>query len=110
MTVGCCSVGLWAFKRFSLPKAEAHDRLRYKKDVEAWKKEPAFGRGSKKDGYHSVSEPNREIGVAERLLGLCCVYDGEDEPTDSGWSGLVPCKWTGPLPAKPCMAEILDTI
>ena len=55
-----------------------------------------------------MCEPNEEIGVAERLLGLCCVYDGDDDPFDPGYSGVVPCKWTGPLPKKPYMAEVVD--
>ena len=74
--------------------------------MEQWRKEPIIGRG--REGYHSVSESNQHIGIAEQLLGFCCVYDGEDEQIDSGWSGFVPCKWTGPLPAKPCMAEMWE--
>ena len=98
----------WYLKRFDfrMPKAEAHDRLRYKRDVEQWRKDPIIGRG--KEGYHLISEPNPHIGIAENLLGLCCVYDGEDDQIDSGWTGLVPCKWTGPLPAQPCMAELWE--
>ena len=42
------------------------------------------------------------------VLGLCCVYDGDDDPFDPGYSGVVPCKWTGPLPKKPYMAEVVD--
>ena len=95
----------WYLKRFDvqMPKAEAHDRLRYRRDVEQWRKEPVLGRG--KEGYHSIAETSSHVGIAEKLLGLCCVYNGEDEHIDSGWTGLVPCKWTGPLPAQPCMAE-----
>ena len=55
-----------------------------------------------------MREPNPQVGIAERLLGLCCVYDGDDDPLDPGYSGFVPCKWTGPLPKKPCMAEVLE--
>ena len=71
-----------------MPKEEAHDRLRYKRDVEAWRREPQVGRAGGRESIRAVVEPNAEIGVAQRLLGLCCVYDGDDAPIDPGWGGF----------------------
>ena len=41
-----------------LLKAEAHDRLRVKKDVEAWKREPQLGRSSGRESIRAVIEPS----------------------------------------------------
>ena len=100
----------WYLKRLDVQmrKAEAHDRLRYKRDVEAWNREPQIGRSAGKDSFRSIAESCSHIKPAQRLLGLCCVYNGEDEPIEPGWGGLVPCKWTGPLLKKPCLAEVLE--
>ena len=100
----------WYLKRLDvqMPKAEAHDRLRYKRDVEAWNREPQLGKSAGRESIRAVVETGSHISGAERLLGLCCVFNGEDEPIQPGWGGFVPCKWTGPLLKKPCLTELLE--
>ena len=62
----------WYLKRLDvqMPKAEAHDRLCHKRDVEAWNREPQIGRSAGKDSFRAIMESSSQVGAAQRLLGL----------------------------------------